>query len=71
MICVVNEWSHNLEGEASGDFNNLLNCLKKMRIMLALEDHVEFKQAVKKGDNAINPSLKRLLKSKQSIVFSI
>lgn len=70
MICVVNEWSHNLEeGETSEDFNNLLNSLKKMRITLALEDNVDFKQAVKKGDNAINLSLERLLKSKQNVLF--
>lgn len=42
-----------------------------MRITLALEDKVDFKQAVKKGDDAISPSLERLLKSKQNVVFLI
>lgn len=44
--------------------------MKKMRPKLALEEHAEFKQAVKKGDQAIKPSLERLLKSKPSIIFS-
>lgn len=64
------EWNHILRGEAAEDFSHLVDCLK-MRLTSALAEHVEFEQAVKKEDHAINPSLERLLKSKQSIIFSM
>lgn len=63
------EWNHVLGGEAAEGFSHLVDCLG-MRLRSALEEHVEFKQVVKKEDQAISPSLETLLKSKQSIIFS-
>lgn len=70
MMHAANEWKHILEeGETAEDLSHLLNSLKKMILKLAMEEHVEFQQAVKKGDQTVKPLLERLLKSKQSIIF--
>lgn len=62
------ERGHSLGGEAAEEFSHLVDCLE-MRIKLALQEHVKFKQAAKKEDRAINPSLEETAKSKQSIIF--